>query len=313
MSRYRKVDPRIWNDAKFRTLSNRGKLLFFMLLTHPGMTALGAMRGTPSGLAEELTWSPEAFREAFGEVLSRGMAEHDAEACLIALPNFIRYNLPESPNVIKAWVGALDLLPECDLKTAILHRAKAITEEMTEGFVKAFSEAFAQAMPNQKPKQKPKPKKDKAPPPPVPGGAFDRFWAAWPKHSRKVAKDQCRAKWAKRGCDAIADKIVAHVKEMKVGAAWTKDNGEFIPAPLVYLNQARWDAPVEPLDPEVIGGAKRGSFGPAAPNHTVPSRAAEETAEFLAKRADAQQAAFSPEAEAARLAALAKIKGKVPA
>ena len=59
------MDPRIWNDAKFRDLSDNAKLVFFMLLTHPNMTALGAMRATVAGLAEEMGWEPEAFREAF--------------------------------------------------------------------------------------------------------------------------------------------------------------------------------------------------------------------------------------------------------
>lgn len=46
MSYFRKIDVRIWNDAKFRALSHHGKLTFIMLLTHPNMTALGAMRTT---------------------------------------------------------------------------------------------------------------------------------------------------------------------------------------------------------------------------------------------------------------------------
>jgi hypothetical protein len=165
MSRYRKVDPRIWNDEKFRELGDSAKLVFFMLLTHPNMTALGAMRGTISGLAEELGWESEAFREAFAEVLSKAMAEHDPKACLIALPKFIRYNQPESPNVVKAWVGALDLLPECGLKRTVLLRAKLYVEDMQEAFAKAFHEAFAKAMPNQKQEQKQKQKK-KSPQPP---------------------------------------------------------------------------------------------------------------------------------------------------
>ena len=153
MARYRKIDPRIWNDAKFSELSDNGKLVFFMLLTHPSMTALGAMRGTVEGLAAEMHWTPEAFREAFREALSKGMAEHDGKACLVALPSFIKYNPPESPNVVKAWVGSLDLLPECSLKTRVVARAKAFAEGMPKGFGKAFAEAFAKNMPNQEQEQ----------------------------------------------------------------------------------------------------------------------------------------------------------------
>jgi hypothetical protein len=269
MSRYRKVDPRIWNDAKFRALNNHGKLLFFMLLTHPGMTALGAMRATPSGLAEELGWEVEAFRKAFGDVLSKGMAEHDAKACLIALPKFIRYNQPESPNVIKAWVGALDLLPECDLKTEIVQRAKAIVGEMTEGFGKAFAEAFGQAMPYQEPKQEPKQKQKKHPPTPSRGSVvsapgFERFWNAWPKHPRKAAPAQCRKKWVTHDCEAIADKIVAHVEAMKASEQWRKDGSEYIPAPLVYLNQQRWIAPLDATEAQPWHDTRSGIDAKAA-------------------------------------------------
>jgi len=31
----------------------------------------------------------------------------------------------------------------------------------------------------------------------------------------------------------------------KKSEAWTKDGGQFIPAPLTWLNQARWEAPTE--------------------------------------------------------------------
>lgn len=162
MSRYRKVDPRIWNDEKFRELSDQAKLVFFMLLTHPNMTSIGAMRGTVAGLAEELGWEFEAFREAFGEVLAKGMAEHDRKACLIALPRFVKYNPPESPNVVKAWTGALDLLPECDLKNRVIHSAAEFAKGMNKGFAEALPEAFAKTMPiqEQEQEQKQEQKKD---------------------------------------------------------------------------------------------------------------------------------------------------------
>lgn len=239
MSRYRKVDPRIWNDEKFRALSNKGKLVFFMLLTHPSMTSLGAMRGTLAGLAEELGWPVEAFREAFADVLNQGMAEHDPKACLIALPNFVRYNLPESPNVVRAWVGALDLLPECDLKQHVVQRAGEIAGDMQEGFGRAFREAFDKTSPN--PKQKPK-QKNSPPPPADAGGAFESFWNAWPDHKRKVAKAQCERKWEAKACEDFADKVIAAVLAMVKSEDWTKEGGEYIPAPLVWLNQERWQA-----------------------------------------------------------------------
>lgn len=81
----------------------------------------------------------------------------------------------------------------------------------------------------------------KPPHPPAEGAdGFDRFWNAWPKHPRKVAQAQCRRKWETKDCEPIADRIVAHVEAMKHTEQWQKDGAQFIPAPLVYLNQERW-------------------------------------------------------------------------
>ena len=70
---------------------------------------------------------------------------------------------------------------------------------------------------------------------------FDRFWKAWPASPRKGGKAACLAKWAKTYCETQADQIIKHVEWMKTTEQWKKDNGAFIPAPLVYLNQQRWD------------------------------------------------------------------------
>ena len=157
MSRYRKVDPRIWNDAKFTGLSNNGKLVFFFLLTHPNMTALGAMRGTIPGLAAEIGWSDKAFREALREALARGMVKHSEKDCFFLFPNFLKYNRPESPNVVKAWVGSVDLLPECNLLCEAITNACECAEGMGEAFrealPKAFAEALAKSMPYQEQEQ----------------------------------------------------------------------------------------------------------------------------------------------------------------
>lgn len=70
---------------------------------------------------------------------------------------------------------------------------------------------------------------------------FPEFWKVYPAGPRKVAKQQCLDKWAKLECADQASHIVAHVEWMKAQPDWLKDAGNFICAPLVYLNQRRWD------------------------------------------------------------------------
>jgi hypothetical protein len=135
MSRYRKIDLRIWDDAKFNGLGDDGKLVFFVLLTHPAMTPLGAMRATIPGLAAELGWNTEAFREGFDAVCEKGMAQHD----FVMLPKFLAYNAPEFLYVIRAWRGAVDLLPECSLTTLVLRAALELAQSMSKGFGKPLT------------------------------------------------------------------------------------------------------------------------------------------------------------------------------
>lgn len=168
MARYRKIDVRIWNDEKFSSLSDIGQLVFLFVLTHPSMTSLGALRGSPEGLAgEKYGWSEdkkafrEAFREGFLETFEKGLLKYDERGLLFA-PNFVKYNAPESPNVIRAWRSSLDYLPECPLLVDVLMCAESRVDSMSEGYKKAFAEAFgevlkealAKAMPNQEQEQK---------------------------------------------------------------------------------------------------------------------------------------------------------------
>jgi hypothetical protein len=70
---------------------------------------------------------------------------------------------------------------------------------------------------------------------------FQRFWDAWPKSERKAARGKCFDSWKKAKADQLADTIVAHVESLKRTPGWTKDGGQYIPAPLVYLNERRWE------------------------------------------------------------------------
>jgi hypothetical protein len=159
MSHYRKVDVRVWNDAKFMSLSMEGRLAWFNLLTHPMMTSLGAIRATPDGLAAELSMGAEGYREAFREalqdIIDKGMADYDPKANLMTLPSFVKYNKPESPNVVKAWAAAAEMLPECDLKELTIQRAVAIVRTLGKGFNDAADKAFPKASGKAYPKASP--------------------------------------------------------------------------------------------------------------------------------------------------------------
>lgn len=169
MARYRKVDPRIHNDRKFCSLSLEARYLFLFVLTHPQMTALGAFRTTKESLVSELKGLGEGFDEGFDEVLQKGLLKYDGESCLLYAKNFVKYNPPENPNVVKGWLSALDLLPECPLLIEVLVNASSVAhglfdgnkknvvnplESVIETLSKEFGEPFPKSLPNQEQEQK---------------------------------------------------------------------------------------------------------------------------------------------------------------
>ena len=209
MARYRKISPHIHNDQKFRTCTDDAKLLLFVVLTHPHLTALGAMRATPAGLAAELAWSEPRLRKALGQLTEHGMLEVDEGASFIAAPNFLKHNEPEGPNsVIKAWPAALELLPECRGKQLLVMRCLAYLEGLSDAFRHAipdaiwdaFRDAILDARPDPSPIQEqelePEPEQEPETPQSPPGGEgtrqsderFEReFWSVYP-HRNGVKK-----------------------------------------------------------------------------------------------------------------------------
>ena len=77
--------------------------------------------------------------------------------------------------------------------------------------------------------------------PPAESLGFLAFWQAWPKHKRKEDKAGCARKWARMNLEPLTTVIVADVNRRKLSTDWTKDGGEYISAPMVYLNKRRWE------------------------------------------------------------------------
>lgn len=247
MAKYRKIDPFIWNDERFRGLSARGQLAFIFVLTHQHMTAIGAMRGTLAGLATE---HKDLDLKAFREALNEGMLKADEKACFIWAPKFLKYNPPESPNVVKAWEKALILLPECSLKKHLIRSVIAYLKGFKKAFREALPEVFAKGlpktMPNQEQEQEQEQEQDKKTKAKNSGfgsKGFDLFWTRYPL---KKAKARARDTWAKlfREKRLPALSVILSAIDVQVGEKQAlKDAGEFCAEwkhPATWLSGECW-------------------------------------------------------------------------
>jgi phage replication O-like protein O len=69
--------------------------------------------------------------------------------------------------------------------------------------------------------------------------SFERFWSTYPK---KTAKATAQKAWNKiKPDDNLVSVILKALEQQKNSAQWQKDNGQFIPYPVTYLNQRRWE------------------------------------------------------------------------
>ena len=141
MSRYRAIHCLIWNDDKFPFVSERCQLIFFHLLTTPMSTPFGLYKASLEALAAEKRLPLKAYREAFREAFAKAFVKYDERHQVILIPQFLKYNPPNNPNVLKAWKSVYDEIPDCDLKIEFYQILKAFVE----GFSKAFGEAFREA------------------------------------------------------------------------------------------------------------------------------------------------------------------------
>jgi hypothetical protein len=66
---------------------------------------------------------------------------------------------------------------------------------------------------------------------------FQEFWKSYPK---KVGKGAAYAAWRRVKNRPIVDVLIESVKKSMRTEQWQKSNGQFIPNPATWLNQARW-------------------------------------------------------------------------
>lgn len=162
MARYRKIEVQIWGDKKYRCLSSlppcgQGLWLYLLTSTNTGPIP-GLFRAGRAAMAEELGWELKDFDKAFEEVSQQGMVKADFEARVIWIPNAIKHNKPESPNVVISWGKEIDLIPECELKDEAIARLyeyvqlidsesdNAQKQSYSKAFEKAFAKSFAKAL-----------------------------------------------------------------------------------------------------------------------------------------------------------------------
>lgn len=122
MSRYRKVQTRVWTDEKFRRLSaprpNARDLWLYLLCGPRTCICPGLVVARVAVMADDLGWPARPTEKCLAEIVDAGMARADRVAGLVWLVNALNQpeHAPASPSVVVARRREFDELPDCALR-----------------------------------------------------------------------------------------------------------------------------------------------------------------------------------------------------
>ena len=234
MRDYGKVHSSFWTSDDMRNLSEDGRTLALYLLTCPHGTIAGCFRLPDGYVTDDLQWSAQRVSKGFAELFAKGFANRCETTKWVWIFKHLKWNPPENPNQRKAaqkiarqvptqcswiaqyirdcaelldWVDAPQLEP---LPNPSERVSKPVTVTV------AVTETVS-----------------------VAPQRFEDFWAAWPPNERKQDRKKCFELWKQKKLDATAEQILADIAARKTGQKWR--DPKFIEAPLVYLNNRRWE------------------------------------------------------------------------
>ena len=130
MSRYRKIDTKIWTDEKFRQLTNDSKYFFVYLLTSPHSTAWGAYVLDDLYIQADLGYSPAKIKTCWEEIVKSNMVLRCNVTRLICFPNWFKYNLPTNQKSLMACIRGILDMPRSSILSRFCKESTWVSEQL---------------------------------------------------------------------------------------------------------------------------------------------------------------------------------------
>ena len=244
MRDYGVVSPKFWIGETGKALRGdpEAQLVALYLMTCPHANMIGVFHCPVLYISHETGIPFEGASKALARLSQGGFCTYDEATETVFVHRMAAFQVGESlkaednrvKSVVKEWqnIGAHALQQAF---AAIYSIAFHLPVE-----AKKASPSKAPQKPLRSQEQEQEQDKTIAPPSAEPPG-FTSFWSIWPKSERKEGKGKCLQVWLKAKLEPLSAVILAHVESKKLSAGWTKQNGEFIPAPLAYLNGRKWE------------------------------------------------------------------------
>lgn len=140
---YRKVEPRMWDDERFATLTKDGKLTWLCVLTGPHTTSLpGLLVCGLATLSESMRDDIDTVSKAVRELSAAGMLRFNATVRVVQVPNAPKYNPCPNPKVLKGWLSVWKSVPDCAEKFNHVDRLRDALDAAQPWVAGAWAETF---------------------------------------------------------------------------------------------------------------------------------------------------------------------------
>ena len=140
---YRKVEPRMWDDERFATLTKDGKLTWLCVLTGPHTTSLpGLFVCGLATLSESMRDDIDTVSKAVRELSAAGMLRFNATVRVVQVPNAPKYNPCPNPKVLKGWLSVWKSVPDCAEKFNHVDRLRDALDAAQPWVAGAWAETF---------------------------------------------------------------------------------------------------------------------------------------------------------------------------
>ena len=122
--RYYRISTRFWDDEKSRGWPTDVKLLALYLLTSRHRTLEGIFVLPLSSVCEDLHWNRKKLSKLMTVLTTNQFLRYDPEARVMLIRNALRYQAPESANVVTGAIRRIKDLPKSPLLEEFLALAK---------------------------------------------------------------------------------------------------------------------------------------------------------------------------------------------
>lgn len=146
MAAYRKVSVTFWSDAFVESLTPEGKYFYLFLMTNVNTTQCGIYEITTKQMVSQTGYNEETVLKLISQFEKAGKIKYSKNTKEIALKNWPKYNVSESPKV-QALIDKELLRVKNRVLIQYLYSIDTLPQE-TEAITEAKEQAEAESLPH---------------------------------------------------------------------------------------------------------------------------------------------------------------------